>query len=611
MTDRIMTGESYKRDSAVRQSAEESARGNKEVTKQRKHNVSEARLQSTIDFEARLTALDSRMPGIARPANHGISKLMSREYAQSIVNDIPDHLNLSPEAFEKKRAFYEEKIQREQTVVQELFEQYNQASAEYKTHVKEFSALFNAQKKEINKKYASARDKHPVDSVNDKTAGEVNDKVVLHSSSGQGKIDSLTSDMGVKLQQIEKASNDVHTCYKAITNDCSAGVVDTFVQSEPHTDQLCSMGKFIAIMLEYMKFMNEDGIEAIKGHGQLNKIINEARLEDYKAKAKEAEDKAASANLLTKILSIIGAVVGIVLAVISVIAAIPSAGASLGATVALIVGITGLVVSVADTIVTFTADFSFMGTAFEKIIEGLTYVFEHSLGLLVAEIAEKCGADKDTVDDIKKYFSMACAYITLVALIVVPLLLTGGGSGAGSAASSVAKEAATTATKEVAIEMTEVATTTAVKQAAETVVEEVAETVIKETVTEAVEETAKTVVKEAVTEAVTKSASAISKVPSVLFKAEIVFLITSALATVGLNVAEGIYTKESMDALAELGITKKEIDGLQQMRRQQAQESKTVTETYKELVGLLTDAMQERTETMNYGYTHLQRSSRA
>lgn len=611
MSDRIMSGESYQRDSAVRHSAEESARNNKEVSTRRMQNVSGAKLESTVDMEARLTALDSRMPSIARPANHGISKIMDKEFAQSIVKDIPDTLNMTPEAFEKKQAFYKEKFERNQAAIQERFEQYDAAAAEYQACVKDFSNLFKKFKKEINKKDTSAKEMQSVDGVDNKKSGEINDKIVLSPMSAQGKIASLTNEMGVSLQKIETASNDVHASYKTVTTECDAAVVDAFVQSDAHKDQLTSMGKFIAIMLEFLKIMNEENIEALKGQGQLNKIINEARLEDYKAQAKEAEEAAESASLLSKILSIFGAVIGIVLAIVSVIAAIPTAGASVGATVGLIVGVVSLVVTIADTIVTFTADFSFMGVAFEKIIEGLTYVFENTLGELAAKIAEECGADKDTVDDVKKYFSMACAYVTLVALIVIPMLVMGGGSGAGSAASSAAKDAATTATKEVAVEMAETAVKTAAKTTVETVVEEVVETAVKKSVTEAVEEVSETVVKEAVTEAVTKTATAMSKVPGVLFKVQMVLLFIQALGTLGLKVGEGIYTKEYHDVLADLGITKKELDTLQQMRRQQTEQSKTVSDLYRDMVGLLTDAVQDRTEAMAYGYNHLQRSSRA
>jgi len=326
------------------------------------------------------------------------------------------------------------------------------------------------------------------------------------------------------------------------------------------------LGKFITLILSLLTALNEDNVESIQTQNKIMRTLNEARINELQEKAKEIEKKQRAAERLRKGLSIFGAIIGAIMAVVGLIAAIPTGGMSVAGGVGLGFAIASAALTVVDIALTFSIDFSPVSWLMGKINEGISYVINHTLAVVIAEIAEECGASEEDVKKAKEYFTMITSAIVMVILVVLPAIVLGGGG------SSTAK----TATK-----ATQATVDTAVK-------------------------TATQIVKEVVNTAV-KTSKILSNTVLAAKIAQLITTILNAVLSPTLSIIAGVNEKAASEALASLNMTQDDIKTIGNMRNDLLEVSQSVSCQSMEMYNVLCEVISERVRSEQLGYQNFRR----
>lgn len=375
---------------------------------------------------------------------------------------------------------------------------------------------------------------------------------------------------------IDELTNQADSIYKKINSHFNSLGASPIINSdicEKHTN---AIAKYLLLVLENISISNANNISSIKGQCTLTKLMNEARLSEYKTKSQEAEKKSRTAKRINKFLSIFGAIMGAVISVASLVAAVPTAGASTGASVAFFCAVTATTVMLADTITSLTTDFSFMGKSFEFVIEKLAFIFQHTVGELIELIAEKgFGAKKEDAQKANEYFSMAAAYISIVVIMIV---VTRAAGGSGSTGQKGAEGLATNASSQAANAGSSVVSNAGTSSA------KVAQEMIKQEAENTVKNVNKSILAE-----IAKYVAAFSGV-------------LDGLLVGGLKTTSGVYTRQYYNLNAEMKLTEEEINILNKLRSYLFEQIKDTDALLMEMSSQVTDIIKERKKALESSY---------
>lgn len=546
------------------------------------HDPESRRLRDISDMDS--VYLDSLVlayeteakPRLSPPVSSAGALLIDKTFLMSTIEQVSKQQLLHPSQLDNPRNHYARRFQKYQEDIARL-------TAEYETQSSAFiSSLSNFRK--ICAQYLKWQE-------GDSAAGEQPDL-------SDNDITTLRN----ALQNVEAASASADDAIRNLIsagNNITGGLVNNSHACKAH---MTALAQFIKLMIDFVKSVSNSASSSLKAQGQLVKLLNETRLEDYKVKAKEVDAKNEQAQKTSKALSILGAIFGGLLTLFSLVAAIPTGGASVAATVGFIVAASFAAVFVVDTVLTFTIDFSFMGKAFEYITLGITKVLDYTLTDLVVKIAKESGSSEEKQQEIKKYFSMVTANIILIGLVMLPALLLGSGG-------SVGKQVATTVGKNVAKGVAEETTKNIARQTTQNATKEITENIAKQSI-ENITKTAQKNLQSMVTEISKTTTQSLSKLSRFKNAAWVAAGITSCLETlssVGLNVATGVLAKEYFDALSRLGLNQQDIMLLKQMRRDQSVQAAACNKVCTEVQEAICDALQDRYDALKAGYHNTER----
>lgn len=496
-----------------------------------------------------LIELDISKPSLRSPSAERRASIIDKDFLASVIHSVKNSPALFSTNFDNVVALYAKKQAENQQVI-------NNLSSKYTTSVHRFSESISDL--EITLKDFSDELKKC------KSNGSLNNALSALDESLVSKIETSISNADKLSLEADQSLKNLMSCSKSYD-------VTSFTISEVHENHLTTLGSFILLLIQYLKDINDSNLVSLKNQGELTKLSNEERLAEYQAKAAEVEKKNAAAKKINKILSFFSKIFGTLLAILGVVAAIPTGGAStIPAIVGFSVATAAAALVIVDTILTFTTDFSPIDYVFKKITDGVNYLVEHSLTMLVERIAMQCGVDKDSekMKDIRKYFTMVTSNVLVLALIVTPAIIAGAGSTA--AAKQATQEAFSTSVSEM--------TTTTLQK-----------------------------VTQGAIESTSQSLSALSTIKNSALYASGITAILDGLATAGLEITSGIYTKNFYDSLGALRLNELEINVLSQLRDEQNKNLKSLSEVHENLNESICAILQDRYESLKTGYHNLAR----
>lgn len=515
-------------------------------------------------------------PRLSSPVLSAGSLLTDKAFLMSTIAQVSNQQFLHPSQLDNPRNLYARRFQKYQENIARLTTVYEKQTSAFVSSLSDFRG--------ICAHYLKLHD-------GDSTAEQQRDLS-----------DTDISALRTALQNVEAASASADNAFRNLVsagNNLTIGLVNNSHVCEIHKTALA---QFIELMIDFVKSVSNSASSSLKSQGQLVKLVNETRLEEYRVKAKEVDAKNKQAKIINKALSIIGAIFGGLLALFSLAAAIPTGGASVAATMGFVVAASFAAVFVVDTILTFTVNFSFVGKAFEYITLGISKVLDCTLTALVVKIAKESGASKKEQQDLKKYFSMVASNIILIGLVIAPTLLLGTG---GSAGKHVAKAVGENVAKGVAEESAENIALQATQNASREITENIARQ-SAENITKTAQENLQTVVSE-ISNTTSQALSKLSRIKSAAWVAAGISSCLESLLSGGLSNVSGFMTNEYFDALSKLGLNQQDIQLLKQMRRDQSLQAAACNKVCTEMQEAICDVLQDRYDALKTGYHNTER----
>ena len=188
-------------------------------------------------------------------------------------------------------------------------------------------------------------------------------------------------------------------------------------------DNLTSVARMTMLMSMFVQLVGKNSEESLKADLDIFKALQEGRQKEMEAKAAEYAKEVQKAEEVNKVMGCVGKIVGALLTIASIVGAVFTGGASLALAAA------GVALMVADEVVKAATGTSFIQQALNPIMEHILKPLMEAIGKALSDVLSALGVDKKTADLVGSILGAVLAAVAMVAVIAVVAVV---GKGAAS-----------------------------------------------------------------------------------------------------------------------------------------------------------------------------------
>lgn len=195
-------------------------------------------------------------------------------------------------------------------------------------------------------------------------------------------------------------------------------------QSEQNAeDNLTSVARMTMLMSMFVQLVGKNSEESLKADLDIFKALQEGRQKEMETKAAEYAKEVQKAEEVNRIMGCVGKIVGALLTIASIVGAVFSGGASLALAAA------GVALMVADEVTKAATGTSFIQQALNPIMENILKPLMQAISKALSDVLGALGVDKKTADLVGSILGAVLAAVAMVAVIAVVAVV---GKGAAS-----------------------------------------------------------------------------------------------------------------------------------------------------------------------------------
>lgn len=188
-------------------------------------------------------------------------------------------------------------------------------------------------------------------------------------------------------------------------------------------DNLTSVARMTMLMSMFVQLVGKNSEESLKADLDIFKALQEGRQKEMETKAAEYAKEVQKAEEVNRIMGCVGKIVGALLTIASIVGAVFSGGASLALAAA------GVALMVADEVTKAATGTSFIQQALNPIMENILKPLMQAIGKALSDVLGALGVDKKTADLVGSILGAVLAAVAMVAVIAVVAVV---GKGAAS-----------------------------------------------------------------------------------------------------------------------------------------------------------------------------------
>lgn len=188
-------------------------------------------------------------------------------------------------------------------------------------------------------------------------------------------------------------------------------------------DNLTSVARMTMLMSMFVQLVGKNSEESLKADLDIFKALQEGRQKEMETKAAEYAKEVQKAEEVNRIMGCVGKIVGALLTIASIVGAAFSGGASLALAAA------GVALMVADEVTKAATGTSFIQQALNPIMENILKPLMQAIGKALSDVLGALGVDKKTADLVGSILGAVLAAVAMVAVIAVVAVV---GKGAAS-----------------------------------------------------------------------------------------------------------------------------------------------------------------------------------
>ncbi|HEF8785963.1 TPA: type III secretion system translocon subunit SctE [Providencia alcalifaciens] len=188
-------------------------------------------------------------------------------------------------------------------------------------------------------------------------------------------------------------------------------------------DNLTSVARMTMLMSMFVQLVGKNSEESLKADLDIFKALQEGRQKEMEVKAAEYAKEVQKAEEVNKIMGCVGKIVGALLTIASIVGAVFSGGASLA------LAAVGVALMVADEVTKAATGTSFIQQALNPIMENILKPLMQAIGKALSDALSAMGVDKKTADLVGSILGAVLAAVAMVAVIAVVAVV---GKGAAS-----------------------------------------------------------------------------------------------------------------------------------------------------------------------------------